>query len=34
MMCEPGIMKVAKTKPDSETKIEKTVEVVSLFFDS
>lgn len=30
-MCEPGILKVAETKPDSETKIENAVEVVSLF---
>jgi hypothetical protein len=34
MMCEPRILKVAKTKPDSETKIENAAEVVSLFFDS
>jgi hypothetical protein len=30
-MCEPGILKVAKTKPDSEIKIENAAEVVSLF---
>ncbi len=31
MMCEHGIIKVAKTKPDSETKIEKTMEVFHCF---
>jgi hypothetical protein len=34
MICELGILKVAKTKSGGEIKIEKTVEVVSLFFDS